>query len=73
MQNPLDTILTMYKAKHPGASAMYWAGSVANNKKITPRSDLDLVIVYKQLAKPYREAFIFNEWPIDTFVMNEKA
>lgn len=73
MQNPLETILTIYKTKHPGASALFWAGSVSKNKKVTASSDLDLVVVYKQLAKPYREAFTLNEWPIDTFVMDEKS
>jgi hypothetical protein len=73
MQNTLETVLTIYKTKHPQASAIFWAGSVAKNKQVTASSDLDLVIVYKELANPYRQAFIFEQWPVDTFVMDEKA
>ena len=46
---------------------IFWAGSVVNNQGTTA-SDLDLVIVYEELPNAFREAFIFDEWPIDAFV-----
>ncbi len=43
------------------------AGSVAVNHG-TSASDLDLVIVYESLPHAYREAFLYDGWPIDAFI-----
>jgi len=72
MKNAIEVVKEVCKIKHPNAHAIFWAGSVAKNKGTTARSDLDLVIVYDQLPNAYREAFIYNNWPIDTFVNDEK-
>lgn len=73
MKNAIETVQEVCRVKHPNAKAIFWAGSVAKNKNQTSKSDLDLVIVYDQLPNAYREAFIFNNWPIDTFVNDEKT
>lgn len=73
IKTALETVREVCKIKHPNAKAIFWAGSVARNKNQTPKSDLDLVIVYDQLPNAYREAFIYNNWPIDTFVNDEKT
>ncbi len=73
MKNALETLLEVCKIKHPHAKAIFWAGSVAKNERTTKKSDLDLVIVYEQLPNIYREAFIHNNWPIDTFVNDDKS
>ncbi len=68
MRNPpLQTIQKLIQEKYSEAKAVFWGGSVAKNLG-TQRSDLDLIIVYEQLSNMYREAFIYDEWPIDTFV-----
>lgn len=64
---PMTTIKKLVRERYAAAKTIFWAGSVAQ-KKITSRSDLDLVIIYDHLENAYREAFIYDSWPIDTFV-----
>lgn len=65
--DPLPTIQKLIKERYPDAKAAFWAGSVASNQG-TSSSDLDLVIVYESLPHAYREAFIYDGWPIDAFI-----
>jgi predicted nucleotidyltransferase len=68
MRNPpLQTIQKLIQERYSDAKAVFWGGSVAKEAG-TQRSDLDLIIVYEQLSNMYREAFIYDEWPIDAFV-----
>ncbi len=64
---PLPTIQKLILERYPEAKAVFWAGSVAKNLG-TEASDLDLIVVYEQIPNAYREAFIYEEWPIDAFV-----
>ena len=34
----------------------------------TPASDLDIVLVYEHLPNAYREAFVYESWPVEAFV-----
>lgn len=65
--DPLSTIQKLIKERYPDAKAIFWAGSVAANQG-TSASDLDLVIVFEEVAHAYREAFIYDGWPIDVFI-----
>jgi aminoglycoside 6'-N-acetyltransferase len=65
--DPLPTIQKLIKERYPDAKAAFWAGSVASNQG-TSASDLDLVIVYESLPHAYREAFVYDGWPIDAFI-----
>jgi len=64
---PLPTIQKLIKERYVEAKAIFWAGSVAVNQG-TSESDLDLVIVYESLPNAYREAFVYDCWPIDAFI-----
>ncbi len=64
---PLSTIQKLIKERYVGAKAVFWAGSVAANQG-TDSSDLDLVIVFESLPNAYREAFVYDGWPIDAFI-----
>ncbi len=64
---PLPTIQKLIKECYPDAKAVFWAGSVSVNQG-TSASDLDLVIVFEEVAHAYREAFIYDGWPIDAFI-----
>jgi hypothetical protein len=64
---PLSTIQKLIKERYVDAKAIFWAGSVAANHG-TDSSDLDLVIVFEEVAHAYREAFICDGWPIDAFI-----
>ena len=65
--DPLSTIQKLIKERYPDAKAAFWAGSVSVNQG-TSASDLDLVIVFEEVAHAYREAFIYDGWPIDAFI-----
>ncbi len=64
---PLATIQKLIKERYADAKAVFWAGSVSEDSG-TSTSDLDLVIVYEILPHAYREAFIYDGWPIDAFI-----
>jgi hypothetical protein len=64
---PLPTIQKLIKEHYPDAKAVFWAGSVSVDQE-TSASDLDLVIVFEEVAHAYREAFIYDGWPIDAFI-----
>jgi aminoglycoside 6'-N-acetyltransferase len=64
---PLPTVQKLIKERYPDAKAVFWAGSVSVDQG-TSASDLDLVIVFEEVANAYREAFIYDGWPIDAFI-----
>ncbi|MFM8490645.1 MAG: GNAT family N-acetyltransferase [Candidatus Methylopumilus sp.] len=65
--DPLPTIEKLIKERYVHAKAIFWAGSVSENRG-TSASDLDIVIVFEEVSKAYREAFIYDGWPIDAFI-----
>ena len=65
--DPLPTVQKLIKERYPDAKAAFWAGSVSVNQG-TSASDLDLVIVFEEVAHAYREAFIYDGWPTDAFI-----
>jgi len=69
---PLPTIQKLIQERYQEAKAVFWAGSVSQNQG-TSASDLDLVIVYEKIPNAYREAFIYQEWPIDAFIHDSET
>jgi GNAT superfamily N-acetyltransferase len=67
LPDPLQTIHKLIQERYSDAAAIFWAGSISQNQG-TSASDLDLVIVFKKLPNAYREAFIYEGWPIDAFI-----
>jgi hypothetical protein len=67
--DPLATIQKLIKERYAKAKAVFWAGSVSQSHG-TNASDLDLVIVFEFLPHAYREAFIYDGWPIDAFIQD---
>lgn len=65
--DPLPTIQKLIKERYVDSKAVFWAGSVSEGRG-TSASDLDLVIVFEEVAHAYREAFIYDGWPIDAFI-----
>jgi hypothetical protein len=65
--DPLPTIQKLIKERYVHAKAVFWAGSV-QKRQGTSASDLDLVIVFEEIANAYREAFIYDGLPIDAFI-----
>ncbi|MDX1924068.1 MAG: GNAT family N-acetyltransferase [Rickettsiaceae bacterium] len=65
--DPLPTIQKLIKERYVDSKAVFWAGSVSQGEG-TSASDLDLVIVFEEVAHAYREAFVYDDWPIDAFI-----
>lgn len=64
---PLRTIQKLVRERYSNAKAIFWAGSVSQDQG-TSASDLDLVIVFDAISNAYREAYIYDGWPIDAFI-----
>jgi hypothetical protein len=67
-----EIILKLKNERYPNAKAIFWAGSTTN-VQATATSDIDLVIVFEELDHAYREAFIYENTPIDAFIHDPKT
>jgi Nucleotidyltransferase domain len=67
MKDPKATVLCLYKQQYSNAIAIFWAGSVTTGN-YTGRSDLDLVVIFEHVPNAYREAFVYEDWKVDTFI-----
>lgn len=65
--DPMQTIGKLVQERYPKAQAVFLAGSIPQ-KQGTATSDLDVVIIFDRLPNAYREAFIYDGWPIDAFI-----
>lgn len=66
-KKPRDTIVKLINERYKDAKTIFWAGSVSKDQG-TDASDLDLIIIYDKVEHAYREAFIYDDWPIDSFI-----
>jgi predicted nucleotidyltransferase len=64
---PIEAARGIFRERYEGARILFLAGSVVRGDG-TPTSDLDIVVVYERLPNAYREAFIFEGWPVEAFV-----
>jgi predicted nucleotidyltransferase len=65
--NPVEAARRIRRERYAGARVLLLAGSVMRGED-TPTSDLDIVVVFEQLPHAYREAFVFEGWPVEAFV-----
>lgn len=63
----LDVATAVRAARYRDAAATFAAGSIVRGEG-TSFSDLDLVVVYAQLPRAYRESFRFGGYPVEAFV-----
>nr|MBA4184122.1 nucleotidyltransferase domain-containing protein [Acidobacteriota bacterium] len=70
-QPSLDELIKITKeilqTKYPSAEFAFLAGSIVRGEG-TAFSDLDIVIIYKELPNAFRESFYFRKFPVETFV-----
>ena len=68
---PIDDLIKItneiLQDKHPSAEFAFLSGSIMRGEG-TLFSDLDVVVVYKNLPNAYRESFYFRGFPVETFV-----
>jgi predicted nucleotidyltransferase len=53
--------------RYPDADVIFLAGSLLRGEG-TPYSDLDLVVIFRQLPHAWRESFYFQDYPVEAFV-----
>lgn len=63
----MRSIKQLINERYHEAKAVFWGGSVSQ-KIGTKHSDLDLVIIFENRPHAYREAFFYDNWPIDAFI-----
>jgi predicted nucleotidyltransferase len=63
----LELATEVLAARHPNADAAFVAGSFMRGQG-SATSDIDLVVLHPSLAQAYRESFIFNNIPVETFI-----
>ncbi|HEV2860010.1 MAG TPA: nucleotidyltransferase domain-containing protein [Pyrinomonadaceae bacterium] len=64
---PAEAARRILGERYAGAAVLFLAGSVVRGEG-TPSSDLDLVVVYERVPNAYREAFVYEGWPVEAFV-----
>jgi len=72
----LDELIEITKeilwAKYPAAEFAFLAGSIVRGEG-TAFSDLDIVVIYKELPNAFRESFYFRNYPVETFVQTPET
>ena len=69
---PIEAARGVWRERYAGARVLFLAGSVMRGEA-TPASDLDVVVVYERLPNAYREAFVYEGWPVEAFVHDEET
>ena len=64
---PQQATLHIYQTKFPDSEGCILAGSVLRGKG-TDSSDLDIVVIYRNVKAAYRESFQSDGWPVEAFV-----
>jgi hypothetical protein len=59
--------ISIHRERYADAEVTFLAGSLVRGEG-TSTSDLDLVVVFKNLPNAYRESFRFGGWPVEAFV-----
>ncbi len=57
----------IFSSRYPEASFAVASGSIIRGQG-APHSDIDLVVVYKNLPTAYRESFFYEDVPVEAFV-----
>jgi hypothetical protein len=63
----IELVKEILRDKHPKADSVIFAGSRSGGRG-TPRSDLDLVFLYAEVPRPYRESFLYREQIVETWI-----
>jgi hypothetical protein len=63
----LEVAVEVLAAHYPDADSAFVAGSFMRGQG-SATSDIDLMVLHPLLAQAYRESFIFQDIPVETFV-----
>lgn len=70
--SPLEAAHGVLGERYRGARVLFLAGSVMRGEA-TQTSDLDVVVVFEELADARRESFTFEGWPVEAFVHDAES
>ncbi len=65
--SPLFVTKDLLENRYKGAEVIFLAGSVMRGEAST-YSDVDIVVVFPNVERAYRESFYHLEWPVEAFV-----
>ncbi len=65
--SPLFVTKELFETRYLGANAIFMSGSVVRGEA-TAHSDLDIVVLYPNVASAYRESFFHKGWPVEAFI-----
>jgi hypothetical protein len=65
--DPVTDARALISVRFPAALAAFLGGGVLSDRR-TPTSDLDIVVILRDLAAPYRESLSWRNWPAELFV-----
>jgi len=65
--DPVAVVRALLAERYPSAAVAFLAGSVMRGDH-TSTSDLDVVVVFRQLPNAYRESLVRAEWPVEAFI-----
>jgi hypothetical protein len=63
---PYAAAQLLWTKRYPSASILFCGGSVVRGEGF-PSSDLDVVVIFDQVAHAWRESFHFERWPVEVF------
>ena len=66
-ENLVETTKAIHTERYPDSEVIFLSGSIIRGES-TSTSDLDLVVIFRQLENAYRESFRFGNWPVEAFV-----
>lgn len=71
-QSAVDTAKKLIHEKYPDTLVGFVGGSFNRNEQ-TLTSDIDLVLIFKNIEQAWRESIIYNGWPIEIFGHDEET
>jgi len=67
MEDLIRITRQIFDDRYPTANVVLLAGSLLRGEG-TPYSDLDLVVIFDQLPRAWRESFDFDGYPVEAFI-----
>ncbi len=68
----MEAAREILSTRYAGADSLLLAGSITRGEA-TATSDLDLVVLFPNLPRSFRESFVHRGWPVDVFAHDEET
>lgn len=71
-KDPVNILKKLVQERYQCAQAAIWTGSVSQNRG-NGESDLDITVIVESVDFAYRQAFMYEDWPVDAFIYDESS